>query len=165
MLQYTYRRFTIANAHIIMLLILVVDTTHFNAIGIGLMELLQTLYTSTSSNVRWTRDDGVIWRVIGRRWKVRYWRRWRWFFRDILTSLLRIIIIVMMMHGTVKKIFILILLLHMQLQLFLWQSRLIYELRWFHVNMAEGFIWDFFRADVGTCVGLASLTKKGVYLC
>jgi hypothetical protein len=124
-----------------LLLILVVDGTHFNAIGIGLMEvLLETLAyttnTSTSADtpemsmMRWTwlfENDGVIWRVVGRCWKVRYWLcGWRCF-RKVLTSLLLLllllrvisIVIMMVVYGTAKNIFILVLLLHMQLQLLL----------------------------------------------
>lgn len=147
----THRR--IIDAHMIAVLILVVDTD-FYAIRIGLVELL---YVWTSM---WTRlfEHAMVLlvmicrRILGWGWKVRRWRRRNGC--EILTSRLLIIVV-----GTVEKVF-LILLLHMQLQLLLWQSRLIYELRWFHVNMVAGCI--------GTCLALLESVGwqcGGVYLC
>lgn len=133
----THRRLNAS--HMIVVLILIVDATHLDAIGIGLMEFLYvgaamwwTGLLEHAMVLGWRQRLVVICGVLGWVSEMCRWRRRDG--REILTSRLLIVVV-----GTVEEIF-LILLFHMQLQLLLWQSRLIYELRWFHVNMVAGCI-------------------------
>lgn len=115
--------------------LVLIGHAQFNAIRIGLMKIL---YVWTS--MRWT---GLLeyamlllllgWVVIDG-WIIGLGRRKvsRRRFEE-LTSWLLISVV-----GAVEKVVLTLLLFHMQLQLLFWQSRLIYELRWFHVNMVAG---------------------------